>query len=328
MDKFVSALRILMGKGVLRNANAKELLDKADDNAGKKSRQILAEVSDLFSELFEQEISAEEMDSLVKLLIEFNLMPRGMLSEKAILHPSISFNGGNLTLTDMMSVKDSYNEEYNFILGGEPSNRVYKIVYCYDCEGLNITFSNYVYGYLDWGRLKYLNVEDALSRYAIEKALVTSCGFIGRMSCDNCLGDNLLYSGKRASEKEEQEMFNKFKRKHDAYAELYRGDDTIEVLKVGDMKISDSYNRINNRLSQYLIKVSNDADTTTYLVYGDIKTSFLKFSLEYANDVANILLSEQNLNDSCYIGYINNGKLIKPNIMPSINEIIKNYSIN
>ena len=84
----------------------------------------------------------------------------------------------------------------------------------------------------------------------------------------------------------------------------------IAILQIGDINISSD-----DTLNQYLITdidIENLA-ANMYLSYGEIDIEKVNTSFEYYNNVANILLSRENLNKSAYIGALDGTDIIRNN---------------
>ena len=212
-----------------------------------------------------------------------------------------------LSITDMTTLEQDINDEYNFIFNLPNPKRIYLVSCTENVGDFSFIFSNYVFGNFTL---------DSKSKYYDEKKLSTT--FVhGKIMCSviNSLGFISLYNPKECTPYIIQNIFEIYCKTAN-HVKLVRNDHSaVSVLQVGAIIVSKADEPI-DVLGQYLIVSSNKKGEVNqfYLCYGKIDFDLIKTSPQYKYDAANILLAEKNLAESCYIGSMEDEYLRKKEI--------------
>ncbi|MBR3720327.1 MAG: hypothetical protein IKN09_01105, partial [Clostridia bacterium] len=140
----------------------------------------------------------------------------------------------------------------------------------------------------------------ALKREKIAAALLESFGYISLDDTSKC------------SLKMKNEIFESISNVEPSIIMNRNDSSKVAILKIGEIEISTAKSRFET-INQYLITDIDIENLTAnmYLSYGIIDIESVNLSLEYYNNVANLLLSRDNLNNSAYIGALDDTDIIR-----------------
>lgn len=298
-DKIVStALKNFSKKFMLRNKDksaTRFLTQDCEDS----NIEIIHTISQNLSQL--STLTPEESSALKDVLDKHNLLP---VQPKQCRKTSA--NRPTTTISDVLSIRDlssnlqNISDEYDYILENRSMKRkrIYQVTCTEVLNSFTVQYVNYVFGHLciesddsSYNKEKLISI---LSRKNVVNALLDSFGFISEDSSVTC------------SLKEQDDMFKKFSQLQSPASVNRQDGSTITILKVGTLSVSYP-NKISEKLDQYLIC----SNSKLYLVYGRIDFSLIETSNEYRYNLANILLSYEQLNKSRYVGSLVGNTIIK-----------------
>lgn len=203
----------------------------------------------------------------------------------------------NLFITDNSDKEQDFDDEYSFILDTPAKVRRYELKFRETKNGVTMEFSNFIFGnfYIDNSNENFNSslLTETFSRNNVIDAMINSFGFMSTNREEYEFSHNLR-----------NEIFNKLK-KTQPNVMLTRADNSkVFILKVGEIHIS--ANNSEDRMSQFLVFSMDIKNWTSqvYLCYAKINMNLLETSELYKSNVANVLVSPENLNSSRYIGTV------------------------
>lgn len=203
----------------------------------------------------------------------------------------------NLSITDITEKEQDIEDEYSFILNIPAKVRRYELKSRETKNDVTIEFSNYIFGNFcidenseDYSKPLLINT---FSRNHVIESTINCFGFMTTNE------DELPYSGSLRNE-----IFQKIQKVQPNVLLTRKDNSKVFILKVGDITISTKDTKEN--MGQFLV-FSADAQkwvSQVYLCYAKINMDLLETSKLYKYNVANVLVSPENLNSSRYIGTV------------------------
>ena len=207
------------------------------------------------------------------------------------------FLSPNLSITDITDKEQDIEDEYSFILNIPAKIRRYELKSTETKNGVTVEFSNYIFGNFcidenseNYNKSQLLN---AFSRNLVIEATINCFGFMSTNDDENKYSEHLR-----------DEIFQKIKQTQPCVLLTRNDNSKVFILKVGDVKISSKDTE--ESLSQFLVFSADLQKWTSqvYLCYAKINMNLLETSKLYRYNVANVLVSPDNLNSSRYIGTV------------------------
>lgn len=207
------------------------------------------------------------------------------------------FLSPNLSITDITDKEQDIEDEYSFILNIPAKIRRYELKSTETKNGVTVEFSNYIFGNFcidenseNYNKSQLLN---AFSRNLVIEATINCFGFMSINDDENKYSEHLR-----------DEIFQKIKQTQPCVLLTRNDNSKVFILKVGDVKISSKDTE--ESLSQFLVFSADLQKWTSqvYLCYAKINMNLLETSKLYRYNVANVLVSPDNLNSSRYIGTV------------------------
>lgn len=207
------------------------------------------------------------------------------------------FLSPNLSITDITDKEQDIEDEYSFILNIPAKIRRYELKSTETKNGVTVEFSNYIFGNFcidenseNYNKSQLLN---AFSRNLVIEATINCFGFMSTNDDENKYSEHLR-----------DEIFQKIKQTQPCVLLTRNDNSKVFILKVGDVKISSKDTE--ESMSQFLVFSADLQKWTSqvYLCYAKINMNLLETSKLYRYNVANVLVSPDNLNSSRYIGTV------------------------
>lgn len=207
------------------------------------------------------------------------------------------FLSPNLSITDITDKEQDIEDEYSFILNIPAKIRRYELKSTETKNGVTVEFSNYIFGNFcidenseNYNKSQLLN---AFSRNLVIEATINCFGFMSINDDENKYSEHLR-----------DEIFQKIKQTQPCVLLTRNDNSKVFILKVGDVKISSKDTE--ESMSQFLVFSADLQKWTSqvYLCYAKINMNLLETSKLYRYNVANVLVSPDNLNSSRYIGTV------------------------
>lgn len=195
---------------------------------------------------------------------------------------------------------DDFLDEYCMVLDGKLPVHTFILEYTEVLNGYTLIYNNYIFGNFrisnDNFAINKSLLLSALERKKVVAAILESFGYISLDDTDKC------------SAKLKKEIFESISSTEPSITMNRNDSSRIAILQIGDINLSDD-----DTINQYLIMdidIENLA-ANMYLSYGEIDIEKVNTSFEYYNNVANILLSRENLNKSAYIGTLDGTDIVR-----------------
>lgn len=220
-------------------------------------------------------------------------------AEKHITSNSPVMLSENLFITDYSNKEQDFEDEYSFILDTPAKVRRYELKFRETKNDVTIEFSNFIFGNfcIDNSNENFNSalLVETFSRNNVIDAIINSFGFMSTNQEEYEFSHNLR-----------SEIFHKLKRVQPNMM-LTRADNSkVFILKVGDINISIRNHNSVEKMSQFLVFSMDIKNWTSqvYMCYAKINMNLLETSELYQYNVANVLVSPENLNSSRYIGTV------------------------
>lgn len=203
----------------------------------------------------------------------------------------------DLSITDITEKEQDIEDEYSFILNIPAKVRRYELKSRETKNNVTIEFSNYVFGNFcidetseNFNKSLLINT---FTRNRIIEATINYFGFISTNENENQFSGHLR-----------NEIFQKIQKVQPTVLLTRNDNSKVFILKVGDITISTKDTK--ESMSQFLVFSADLQKWTSqvYLCYAKINMNLLETSKLYRYNVANVLVSPDNLNSSRYIGTV------------------------
>ncbi|MBR3720585.1 MAG: hypothetical protein IKN09_02460 [Clostridia bacterium] len=293
----------LLKKGDIINPSAEDFIDYLENKM--PNARTITEIAEKIKQISNP--TQEELCLLKQLFQKYFSFDLSDLNEATYSYsPEEGKKHNEILLSSQFRIMDctdiihDFLDEYCMMLdGGLPAHK-FILKYTEVVNGYTLVYSNKIFGNFRINtescianKSKFLS---ALKREKIAAALLESFGYISLDDTDKC------------SAKLKKEIFESISSTEPSITMNRNDSSRIAILQIGDINLSDD-----DTINQYLIMdidIENLA-ANMYLSYGEIDIEKVNTSFEYYNNVANILLSRENLNKSAYIGTLNGTDIVR-----------------
>ena len=293
----------LLKKGDIINPSAEDFIDYLENKM--PNARTITEIAEKMKQISNP--TQEELCLLKQLFQKYFSFDLSDLNEATYSYsPEEGKKHNEILLSSQFRIMDctdiihDFLDEYCMMLdGGLPAHK-FILKYTEVVNGYTLVYSNKIFGNFRINtescianKSKFLS---ALKREKIAAALLESFGYISLDDTDKC------------SAKLKKEIFESISSTEPSITMNRNDSSRIAILQIGDINLSDD-----DTINQYLIMdidIENLA-ANMYLSYGEIDIEKVNTSFEYYNNVANILLSRENLNKSAYIGTLNGTDIVR-----------------
>lgn len=224
-------------------------------------------------------------------------IPKAKETKQEQTYGNTVFLSENISITDITEKEQDIEDEYSFILNIPAKVRRYELKSRETKNNVTIEFSNYIFGNFcidenseNFNKSLLINT---FSRNRVIEATINCFGFMSTNDDENQFNGHLR-----------NEIFQKIQKVQSPVLLTRNDNSKVFILKVGDITISTK--DTNESMSQFLVFSADFQKwvSQVYLCYAKINMNLLETSELYRYNVANVLVSPDNLNSSRYIGTV------------------------